>query len=82
MEVKPLHPRLRKYLKLRDLEARFNKQFSLFMANPRHPSLHTERLEPKRLRIYSFRLDKQYRVIFVVHNQAIEVVDINDHYRP
>ena len=39
-------------------------------------------MEPKHLRIYSFRITKNFRAVFVYNNnQTIEVVDINNHYR-
>lgn len=40
------------------------KQEQLFCKNPFHPSLHTEKLEPKSKEVWSFRIDKKYRIIF------------------
>jgi Txe/YoeB family toxin of Txe-Axe toxin-antitoxin module len=80
MEVKPLRPDLVKYLKKRNLVKRFTKQVSLFSKNPSYPSLRTERLEPKHLKIYSFRVDRKYRAIFIIKNGQAEIVDINLHY--
>ncbi len=44
----------------------------LFKRNPFHPSLHTEKLHPKHHEVWSFRVDRAYRVIFkfVGPNQA------------
>ncbi|MGE3153234.1 MAG: hypothetical protein AB7G48_03485 [Nitrospiraceae bacterium] len=36
----------------------------LFKRNPFHPSLHTEKLHPKHHEVWSFRVDRAYRVIF------------------
>jgi len=80
MQSKRLRSDLKKYLQKRNLEAKFQKQLKLFEQNPKYPSLNTEILEPKHLKIYSFRIDKKYRAIFVITNGQIEVVDINDHY--
>lgn len=82
MKVKSLRLDLEKYLKRHNLLRKFNKQLDLFKQNPRHPSLHTEVLEPKSLKIYSFRIDRKYRVIFILisPNEA-EIVNINDHYQ-
>lgn len=82
MEVKPLRPDLKKYLKKHGLVKKFQKQIGFFAENPHHPSLKTEPLQPKKLKIYSFRIDKKYRAIFILtsKNEA-EVVDINDHYK-
>ena len=82
MVILPLKPRLARYLKSRELIRQFEKQKRLFENNPFHPGLNTEILEPKHLRIYSFRITKNFRAIFVYNdNQTIEVVDINNHYR-
>ena len=40
------------------------KQENLFCKNPFHPSLHTEKLEPKGRQVWSFRIDKNYRIVF------------------
>lgn len=82
MQVNNLHPALLKYLKKHNLKNKFNKQLKIFIENPKHPSLHTEILEPKFRKTYSFRIDKKYRVIFVfVQPGEIEIIDINDHYQ-
>lgn len=82
MKVKPLRQDLREYLIKRNLNSKFDKQLQLFKDNPKHPSLNTERLELKSLKIYSFRIDRKYRVIFILENPIkAEIVDINDHYQ-
>lgn len=61
---------------------RFLKQKELFEANPRHPGLNVELLEPKHLRLWSFRVDRTYRAVFIFRNRdEIEVIDVNNHYR-
>ena len=35
-----------------------------FRENPFHPSLHTEKLHPKHHEVWSFRVDRAYRIIF------------------
>lgn len=40
------------------------KQEKLFRQNPLHPSLHIEKLEPRGRQIWSFRVDKRYRILF------------------
>jgi len=82
MKVKTLRKDLQKYLVKRNLPKKFNKQLELFKDNPKHPSLNTERLEPRSLKIYSFRIDRKYRVIFIlISSNEVEIVDINDHYQ-
>lgn len=81
MEIKPLRPDLLRFLKTHNLAKKFDKQAKLFCQNPRYPSLNLERLEPKQFRIYSFRIDRKYRAIFVFKSSdTIEIVDINLHY--
>ncbi len=82
MSVKPLRPDLVKYLEKHNLKKKFDKQIDIFKKNPRYPSLNTEILDPKHLRIYSFRINKKYRAIFIfITSEEIEIVDINDHYQ-
>lgn len=63
--------------------AKYEKQVALLSQNIRHPSLRTERLEPKAAGIYSFRIDKKYRAIFffIPEEEAIKIIDANDHYQ-
>ena len=82
MKIIALHSELVRYIKTRGLAKKFEKQSSLFISNINHPSLETELLEPKHLRIFSFRLDRKYRAIFIFRDwETIEIVDINNHYR-
>ncbi|OGE33225.1 hypothetical protein A3C59_01260 [Candidatus Daviesbacteria bacterium RIFCSPHIGHO2_02_FULL_36_13] len=76
MKVKPLNPRLAKYLRNHNLIKKFDKQLTLLLENPKHPSLNTELLEPKHMRVYSFRIDRKYRVNFGIVAGEIEVFDI------
>lgn len=82
MLVKPLRISLSSYINKHNLRSKFEKQVKLFVANPHHPSLNTERLEPKSLKLYSFRIDRKYRAIFIfISTETIEIVDVNDHYQ-
>jgi Txe/YoeB family toxin of Txe-Axe toxin-antitoxin module len=82
MKVLPLHPELKAYLKIRQLEKKFEKQINLFKENSFHPSLRTELLEPRRMKIWSFRIDKKYRALFIfIEKDIIEIIDVNDHYQ-
>jgi len=54
----------------------------LFEQNPFHPGLNTELLEPKSMRIWSFRVSGKYRAIFIFEASAtVQVIDINNHYQ-
>jgi len=97
MKILPLHPEIEEYLKERKLESKFAKQKKLvdehlfvstlryarvFEENPFHPSLKTELLEPRKIRIWSFRVDRKYRAIFIFREKdVVEILDVNDHYQ-
>ena len=82
MVILPLDKRLVRYLKRHGIEKQFEKQKALFETNPLHPSLHTELMEPKQFRVYSFRITRSYRALFFyVGSEAIEITDVNNHYR-
>lgn len=56
LTIRPPHKDLKKYLKKHNLAEKFQKQFYLFTNNPYHPSLHTERLEPRSLKLFFLSL--------------------------
>ncbi len=81
MQIKPLKARLAKFVRSHGLITKLNKQIKLLEENYKHPSLNTEKLEPKELGLYSFRIDRQYRAIFhVLPTGEIQIIDINNHY--
>ena len=45
-------------------QKRADKQITVFKNSPFYPSLHTEKLAPKAKEVWSFRIDKKYRIIF------------------
>jgi len=62
------------------LKIKVKSKFKLFLANFRHQSLHTEKLEPKSANRWSFRVDKCTRVIFTfAERQTIILLDIGPH---
>jgi len=82
MKIIPLHREILDYLNGRNLEKKFEKQKRLFERNPFHPSLQTELLEPRRMRFWSFRIDRKYRAIFIfLEADTVEIIDINNHYK-
>lgn len=81
MRIKPLRNDIKEFLEKHQLLKKFNKQSVFFEDNLHHPSLNTELLEPRDLRIYSFRIDKKYRAIFIILGGEAEVVAINKHYQ-
>ena len=82
MIILPVDPELQRYLHRHGLERKFKKQLTLAENDLFHPGLKTERLEPRNLKLWSFRLDRKYRVIFMFREpNVIEIIDVNNHYR-
>lgn len=81
MKIKPLKDITAKYLKEHQLDKKFQKAKNLFELNIYHPSLNVEILEPKHLKVYSFRLDKKYSAIFIVLNGEAEILTVTNHYK-
>lgn len=81
MQIKPLNPRVKKQLARLAAGGKFGKQKILFEANPAHPSLNTEKLEPKSVGLYSFRIDKKLRAIFRIRDGFAEILHITKHYQ-
>ncbi|MCX6581346.1 MAG: hypothetical protein NT166_14330 [Candidatus Aminicenantes bacterium] len=82
MRIKPLRDDLTLYLKKHNLTEKYNKSKMLFQQNPFYPSLHVELLEPKHRLIYSFRLDRKYRALFIyTDEQEIEIIAFTNHYK-
>jgi len=70
------------YLRNHGLIKKWQEVKVLFENDPAHPSLNTELLEPKHRLIYSFRIDKKYRALFIcLPEDKIEVVSVTKHYR-
>jgi plasmid maintenance system killer protein len=62
------------------IKRKMKKQFQLFFKNMFYPSLHTEKLEPRQKNLWSFRVDKNYRVIFTfVSAETPLLLDIGPH---
>lgn len=78
----PLTSKLRRKIKKYNLEKKLTKATILLVDNPHHPSLHTELLEPHANHIHSFRLDRKFRAIFIIHPESkiIQIINITVHY--
>lgn len=81
MFIKPLRKDIDETIDKYGLRRKWGKAKELFESNIRHPSLHTELLEPRWRGIYSFRLDKQYRALFFIESSRAEVFSITKHYK-
>lgn len=78
----PPNPKVLKQLQKYRLESKFEKQLKLLSDNPKHPSLHLELLEPRQHGIYSFRIDRKFRALFIFRPDitSIEILTITVHY--
>lgn len=81
MEIKIVTPKVNVYLKKHSLGTKWRKAVKLFEHDIKYPSLQTELLEPKEEMIYSFRIDKKYRAIFVIKDNVAYVFRITNHYK-
>lgn len=72
---------LKHYINRHGLSKKWEKAKALFENDPSHPSLNTELLEPKHRLIYSFRIDKKHRAIFIcLPGNRIEIIAVTKHY--
>ncbi|MBI5306307.1 type II toxin-antitoxin system YoeB family toxin [Candidatus Wolfebacteria bacterium] len=81
MKLNSLRKDIIEYLFTYKLDKKWDKASRLFNKNIRHPSLKVELLEPHWRGIYSFRIDKKYRALFFINNNAAEVFKITNHYK-
>jgi len=81
MLIRPLNKKVEKQLIRFGLIKKFNKQKFIFERNPSHPGLNTEKLEPKSVGLYSFRVDIKFRAIFRISDSAAEILYITKHYQ-
>lgn len=76
-----LHPQFRSsYQKLdSQIQKKAEKKEMIFRGNPFDPRLKTHKLHGKLKRLWSFSVDKNYRVLFMFDGQDIIFLDIGDH---
>jgi len=83
MKILPISDKISRKLKKCNLSAKFQKQIRFLAENPNHPSLNVELLKPKQYGIYSFRIDRKYRALFIFRPDlnALEILNITLHYQ-
>ncbi len=80
--IAELRDDIKKYIKRHELSKKWEKARKLFENDPSYPSLNTELLEPKHRLIYSFRIDRKYRAVFIcLPEDKVELIAITKHYR-
>jgi Txe/YoeB family toxin of Txe-Axe toxin-antitoxin module len=82
MKILSLSKLIEKKIKKYNLQVKFSKQLKLLSLNPKHTSLNVELLEPKEFGIYSFRIDRKFRGLFIFREdkKALEIINITVHY--
>lgn len=80
-KVKPIKPRLSKYLDKYDLFEKWEKAKNFLANDLSHPSLNFEKIILKSTVFYSFRLDKKYRGICLLDKGQIETILFTNHYK-
>lgn len=82
IQVLPLSPRVSQRIKKYSLSKKFAKQVHLLTSNLYHPNLHVELLEPKDHGIYSFRIDRKFRALFIFRKdkKVVEILTVTMHY--
>ncbi len=83
MKILPASELVLKKVSKYNLSKKFKKQLLLLARDFYHPGLNCELLEPKKMGLYSFRLDRKFRAIFIFREKEklIEVLNITIHYR-
>jgi len=62
------------------IQQKAEKQEELFRMNPFHPSLHTEKLKPRKNELWSIRIDKKYRILFrFVDGDSVLFLTVGSH---
>ncbi len=62
------------------IQQKLHKQEGIFQENPFHPSLHTEKLQPKKRECWSFRIDRSYRILFrFTDSDTITLITVGTH---
>jgi toxin HigB-1 len=65
MEIQYAEEFFQQYKKLpENIKKKAIRQEAIFRDHPFYPSLHTEKLIPKTKDIWSFRIDRTYRILF------------------
>lgn len=60
------------------IKARARKQLALFLRNPRHPSLQTEKVKGHR-NLWKGRITQSYRFVFRMEGDVYVLLDIGPH---
>lgn len=76
-----LHPQFRSFYQKLDNQTKkkAEKKEMIFRQNPFDPRLKTHKLHGKLKKLWSFSVDKNYRILFLFDGQDVIFLDIDDH---
>lgn len=61
---------------------RLQNKIEIFKSNPKHPSLHLEKLEPRQENRWSIRINDQYRVKLIKNNiNTVTIYYVGDYHK-
>ena len=63
------------------IQRKTERRLSLFRQHPFHPSLRTEKLQPRHREVWSFRIDQNYRIIFRFRDdRSVYLLTVGPHH--
>lgn len=76
-----LHPRFENSYKklLKEIRTRAEKKEAVFRKNPFSPQLQTHKLHGKLKKLWSFSVDRSFRILFEFDGKGVNFLDIGNH---
>jgi len=83
IKILSVGPKIWKKANKLGVKKKLEKSLRSLEENWQHPGLRVELLEPKKMRIWSFRVDRKVRALFIWRKdlEAIEILNLTVHYR-
>lgn len=63
------------------IKRKAERRLNLFKKNPFHPPLHTHKLNPRHLNVWTFYIDRDYRIIFKFKNAKTTIFVYAGHHK-
>lgn len=81
LEIEVTNSFLKKFKKLpKRIQHLTDQKTAIFRSAPEYPALHVEKLTPKNLGLWSFRINRQYRVIFrFTKSNTVLFINVGSH---
>ena len=65
----------------RPVQRKAIRKIEIFQKNPFHPVLRTEKINPPQLNLWTFRIDKAYRILFRFLDPGNVLFILADHHK-